>query len=235
MRVLFDQTDVHPVLIGAGEQWGEAHTKAIRTYSSGHGVYDLAQEAQAVLQRATVSIIALVGMCGDELVDQITVGCVNFHAIETGVDGIACRLGVLPDQIADFSQIQCAWKRRLNQLADTRAGLNERLDLLRLNGGWRHGRLPVRLKRVMGNATDVPELGEDHTTFVMHRFGHLAPSIDLSLAVDTGRPGVALATRFDLGALTDHETGTGPLAVISGHQISRDIAWLGAALTSQRR
>ena len=52
--------------------------------------------------------------------------------------------------------------------------------------------------------------------------------------VDARRPGVTLATRLDLGALADHETGRGALTVILGHQLGGDIAGLRAALTRQR-
>src|SRR5690606_41649668 len=121
-------------------------------------------QGHTVFQRAYVSIIALTGNCGDELVDQIAGGWVNLHAIETGVDGITSRLSVLPDQITDFSQLQCAGKRRLNELADTRAGLNECPDLLRLDRGWRHGCLPVGLKRMVGDTAHGPELCVDSAT-----------------------------------------------------------------------
>jgi hypothetical protein len=40
------------------------------------------QKAQAIVQRTTVLIVAQVAVSRDELVDQITVGAVQFDAIE---------------------------------------------------------------------------------------------------------------------------------------------------------
>ncbi len=53
----------------------------------------------------------------------------------------------------------------------------------------------------------MPQLREDHPAVGMHRVGDGAPAVDLRRAVDARRPGIALATGFDLRALADHEAG----------------------------
>src|SRR5690606_32742785 len=78
-------------------------------------------------------------------------------------------------------------------------------------------------------------LGKDHPAFSVHGIGHRAPALDLCLAVDAWRPGVTLATGFDLGALADDQAGTGALLVIPGHEGRWDVTGLSAALARERR
>jgi len=170
----------------------------------------------------------------DELVDQVTVGRMNFHAVKPGVQGIARRLGVLPDQFFDLQHAQRSRHRRLHQFADPRPGLDKGLGLLGLNSRRCHRCGAVRLQGVVGHTAHMPQLGKDHPAFGMHRVGDLAPAVDLRRGVDARRPGVTLATGFDLRAFADHETGRSALAVILGHQVGGDIAGLGAALACQR-
>src|SRR4051812_2320716 len=87
----------------------------------------------------------------------------------------------------------------------------------------------------MGNASDVPELGEDDTAFCVHRLGYLTPPFDLRLAVNAWRPGITLAAGLDLRALGDHETSAGTLLVIPRHHAGRHVAGLLTALARQRR
>jgi len=47
-----------------------------------HGVGDLGQEAEAVLDQATVTIGPVVGVVAQELVDQAAIGAVDFDAVE---------------------------------------------------------------------------------------------------------------------------------------------------------
>ena len=174
-------------------------------------------------------------MGGDELVDQVTVGRVNLHAVEPRVQGIACRLCVLRDQPLDLKHAQCARHRRLHQFTDARPGFNKGFGLHRLDRRRRHRGCAAGLQGVMGHAPHMPQLGKDHPAFGMHGVSDLAPAVDLRRRIDPRRPRVTLATGFDLRAFADHETGTGALAVILGHQVGGDIAGLRAALTGQGR
>ncbi|MOA01160.1 hypothetical protein D3C78_1205510 [compost metagenome] len=81
----------------------------------------------------------------------------------------------------------------------------------------------------MGDPTHVPELGEDGATLGVHGLGHQPPARDLLGAMDARGPGIALAKRVYLGALTDDQTGFGALGVIGGHHGVGHIAGLAGA------
>lgn len=103
----------------------EAHTQAFRPDHRAHGLNDFAQQAQAVVQRAAVFIVAPVGVRRDELVDQIAIGRVNFYPVKPGIQRIARGLGVLPDERLDLGSGQLPRHRRLHQLTSARRGLDE--------------------------------------------------------------------------------------------------------------
>jgi hypothetical protein len=50
VRVLFDESNINAVLLGALEQWGKAHTEPILTNRSGHRRNNLTKEAQPVFK-----------------------------------------------------------------------------------------------------------------------------------------------------------------------------------------
>ena len=81
----------------------------------------------------------------------------------------------------------------------------------------------------------MPELSKDHPTFSMHGVGHLAPSVNLRLAVNARCPGIALTSRFDLSTFADDESGAGSLLVVGSHERCRHIAGLATALASEWR
>lgn len=81
----------------------------------------------------------------------------------------------------------------------------------------------------MGDATHMPELGEDHAILLMYRLGDRLPGFDLLRAVDTRSPGVALPQRRDLGAFADDQPRRGTLGVVPGHDGVGQIAGLAGA------
>ena len=72
----------------------------------------------------------------------------------------------------------------------------------------------IRLEGGMGDASHVPQLHEDAAAGAVNGRADFLPAGDLLLAVNTRRPGIALALLGDLGCLGDDQGGTGPLAVI---------------------
>ncbi|GAA4965915.1 hypothetical protein GCM10023238_37020 [Streptomyces heliomycini] len=52
--------------------------------------------------------MAPVGVGGEELVEQVAVGGVELDAVESGVDGGPCGVGVFVDDEGDFVGVQCA-------------------------------------------------------------------------------------------------------------------------------
>jgi hypothetical protein len=81
----------------------------------------------------------------------------------------------------------------------------------------------------------MPQLRENHAAFGVHCVGHVAPAVDLLVAVDAGRPRVTLPARLDLRALADHESRTGALAIVERGEFGGDVAGLGASLARQWR
>lgn len=195
--------------------------------------------AQAVLQRAAVLVVARIGLGVDELVDQVAVGAVELDPVEAGVEGVACGLGIVGDDLPDFLHCQCARRRVLDHLAaaglrSAALGIDEDLHAFghQRRGGHRGG--VARLQRGVRDPADVPELGEDAPAGGVHRVGDLAPAGDLLGAVDARCPGVALALPADLGAFGNNQAGAGALAVVLGHQRGGDFA-TGGAGTGHRR
>jgi hypothetical protein len=53
--------------------------------------------------------------------------------------------------------------------------------------------------------------------------GHQTSALPLGFCVDAGRPIVAFAGWSNVGCLGPAQAGTGPLPIIGGHQLIRDI------------
>ncbi|MCY1458267.1 hypothetical protein D9M71_756330 [compost metagenome] len=81
----------------------------------------------------------------------------------------------------------------------------------------------------------MPELSKNHPACGMHGFCNLTPAFDLLCTMDSRGPCVTLTAGLDLGTFCHHETGTGALAVVSSHEVIRDVARLRAAAASQWR
>ncbi|SKS04915.1 Uncharacterised protein [Mycobacteroides abscessus subsp. abscessus] len=74
MGVIFDKAKVDTVFASGGEQWRKPHTQTVFTDDAGNCLDHLAQEPEAILQGTAVFVVAVVGMGGHELVDQVPVG-----------------------------------------------------------------------------------------------------------------------------------------------------------------
>ena len=72
-----------------------------------HRVENLEQEAGPILDAAAVFVIARVGTGGEELVDQVAVGGMDLHPVETRGHGIA---GGAPEVLDDGGDL-CAGER----------------------------------------------------------------------------------------------------------------------------
>src|SRR3546814_11449446 len=92
--------------------WSSDVCSSDLTDHRGHRLGHLTEEAQTILQRAAVLVVALIAVRGNELVDKITVGGVDFHAVETGVEGVASGLCIELYQLLDLGGGQCTWHRR---------------------------------------------------------------------------------------------------------------------------
>ncbi|MNR24274.1 hypothetical protein D3C85_1413430 [compost metagenome] len=134
MGIFLDQAEVDAIFIGGREERGEANAHTLLANDASNCLGDFAQEAQSILQRATIFIITLVCVGGNELVHQVAVRAVQFHPIEPSVQGIAGRLGIELDQFFHLCGGKSARGRWIGQCTRARAGLDEYLDVVRLYG-----------------------------------------------------------------------------------------------------
>src|SRR3546814_674972 len=153
--------------------WSSDVCSSDLTDHRGHRLGHLTEEAQAILQRAAVLVVALIAVRGNELVDQITVGGVDFHAVETGVEGVASGLCIELYQLLDLGGGQCTWHRRRRQGAGAGTCLDEYADALGRDRRWRHRGFAIGLQRGVRDPADMPELGEDGAALGVYRIGNL--------------------------------------------------------------
>ena len=197
------------------------------------GVGDLEHQPGAVLQRPSVGVGALVGVRGEELVQEVAVGAVDLHQVEPGVAGVAGRAAVVLQQ-----------PRHLLEPQRPRGGAGHagRPAVLAAHGGpvavghgaRRHRQLAVE-ERLVRDAADVPELCGHQPARGVDGVGDPAPARDLLVAVDAGGVHVALALGADLGALGDDQSRARPLHVVLLHQVVRHVAGDARAHPGQGR
>ena len=77
-----------------------------------HGIDDSQREAHAVLQGATPTVGALVALGREKLLQQVTVGTMNFHTVEACVDGQGSGLAESSHQRLDLIVGKCARRTR---------------------------------------------------------------------------------------------------------------------------
>ena len=195
----FQRVGVVDVAEGAHGRNADADLAAV-THRRHHGIDDLQHQTRAVLHRTAVGVAALVAVGAEELVEQVAVGGMHFHAVETGLDGIGSALSISGHDSRQLMQLQGA---RLGGggLVVAAIGLDHIALGVGLNGrrGDRVG--AARLQQRVGDAPDVPELQEDAPAGLMHGLGDLLPAGDLFGTVDARCPGIALALRADLASL----------------------------------
>ena len=116
----------------------------------------------------------MIGAVTDELVDQITVGTVNLHAIKTRANGVGGGLTELLHHLFHFGGGQRVWHGHI----DFAVGCVG--HPLGLNGRRGHGLYATRQVWV-GDAAHVPNLRNDFGACVMHGLGDGLPAIDLGV------------------------------------------------------
>ena len=75
----------------------------------------------------------------------------------------------------------------------------------------------------MGHPADVPQLQKDRAAMTVNLIGHQTPALHLGFRVDSGCPRVTVAGLIHVGGLGNDQAGTGPLAVIGGDQLIREV------------
>ncbi|GBE71485.1 hypothetical protein EKINANG_31350 [Enterobacter sp. KINAN-G] len=90
-----------------------ANNKGVVRVLAHHFVGDIQnrqRELRAVIAAAAPLVVTLVRVWRIELLNQIGVRTVNFHAVEAGLDGAAHRFTKLADHAFDFFASQCHWR-----------------------------------------------------------------------------------------------------------------------------
>ncbi|MCY1538004.1 hypothetical protein D9M68_735250 [compost metagenome] len=75
----------------------------------------------------------------------------------------------------------------------------------------------------MRHSADVPKLQKYRAVVAMNFICHQTPALLLGFGMNAGRQGVTLAGGRNVGGLGHYQTGTGPLAIVDGHQLIWDI------------
>lgn len=146
---------------------------AIGTNFFHHGRDDFQQQARTVFDRAAVGVSALVGPVLDELLQQIAVRTVNFHAVEAGRNCVGRSLTEIVHDARQFNERQRTWLGYIDK------SVVDEGFRLRANRRRRDRRSTARLDIGVRDASDVPELREDVPTLGVHGLGDLAPAGNL--------------------------------------------------------
>lgn len=194
----------------------EPQTYPVAAYFLYHGLHDFEQQAGAVLDRATISVGAVVRAAAQELVEQVPVGAVNFHAIKAGTDGAVRRVPVVGHDAGQLIESQCAWHRCCDKGGDT---ITDQQGFgLGGNGRRRHRRLPARLQLGVRDPPHMPQLDDHPAAGCMNRIGDYFPCRDLRFAPDSRHIDIALPLVADCSGLGDDQPRAGALGVIGCHQ-----------------
>ncbi|MCY1549738.1 hypothetical protein D9M68_859250 [compost metagenome] len=153
----------------------------------------------------------------------------QLHPVEARLERISRGPCIGADDVLDFLDRERARSGMLDHLADAGLGaeslrVDKHLDPVRHQRRGRDRRAVAGLQAGMGDASDVPELGEDQATGCVDGIRDLAPSGHLLRCVYPRGPGIALPLLADLGALGNDQAGGGSLAVVLGHELRCDIA-----------
>src|SRR3984885_1614644 len=202
-------------VVGVGDAVGVAARGQMHADPSGPEDGDggggaLEHKAGAIFDGAAVLVGALVGAVLEELVEKIAIGSVKFYAIE------ACGLGVLRAAAEGFDDLfdLMDFERARSDEGALRA--EEADSTLRSDGAGGDRQLAIEEYRI-GDAADVPDLGEDMAAGLMDSRGHGLPGFDLLLRPEARNVGVADSQGVDGSAFGEDETGGGALPVVVDH------------------
>ncbi|MNV59539.1 hypothetical protein D3C71_1519680 [compost metagenome] len=172
----------------------------VRAYRFTHATNDLHRQAHAVFIAATPAVGTVVGVGGEELVNEITFGTHDFHAVVLG----GLRQYRAGDEIADLL---------LDAFLVQLPGL-ERVDRC-LDRTWRN------LFRAVGITTGMEDLHADLAARVMHGTGDDTVLERLFFGRQLGRAGIhaTLVIRADTAGDHQADTATGTLGKVRRHAL----------------
>ncbi|MCY1401763.1 hypothetical protein D9M71_168860 [compost metagenome] len=172
----------------------------VRAHGLAHTADDLHRQAHAVIKAATPAVGTLVGVGGEELVDEVTLGP---HDLDAVVLGLLRQHGTgdeIPDLLFDALFVQLVRLERVDRRLDGR-----RRDLL----------------GVVGITAGVEDLHADLAARLVHRLGDDAVLLGLFLGGQLGRAGIdaAFGVRADAAGHHQADAATGALGEIGRHTL----------------
>ncbi len=176
------------------------------------GVGHFQHQPGAVLDAAAVAIGALVAAVLEELVQQVTVGAVDFYAVEACPLGVLCALAIA---LVDGRNLGCLEGPRCYDCALRRSRLTLPLAAMALGA---RGSSPPRCSG-SENAAHVPELAEDAATGSVDRLRRLLPTLYLRARPDPWSVGIAHTRGADRRGFRQDQPGASALGVVLRHQI----------------
>ena len=214
----------HAVGIAAG---GQVHGHALGAPDRDTGVGHPKVQTRAIFDGAAIGVVALVADILQELIQQIAVGAVDFHAVEAGGHGVDRALAERLDHAVDLIQGQGFG----NSIGPRRPDDGD--VALRRYGAGGHRRSAVQHLGVR-DPPHMPELQPDASALGVDGPGYAFPASYLSLGPDTGRARIADTHGFHRGRLGDDQAGGGALCIVFGHK-GRGRAFFGRRTHARKR
>ena len=188
----------------------------------GYALVDYFHDQPAtILAAAAVLIRAVVHTRVEKLLEQITVGRVDLHAVKTGLRRVERALAEIGHDALDLGRVQRPRLAGRQHVGSAVVVVAKRLAARRLAGA--HRRLAGNLDRRMRYTAYVPDLGEERPAALVHGPRGLGPAGDLLGAEDPRVEQITLAFARDWRAFGDDQPGAGPLAVIKRPHLVGDI------------
>ena len=212
---------------------GRAHRRQSQTCAvpadlARHRLRHLIQKARAVFDAAAVFILAPVAGVLEKLIDQVAVGTVDLHAVESGVHGVARGAAIVLDDRGNLVEAQ---RPGLGDVSES--AFDEGLGV-GTDRGRRHRHLALGQQAQVRDAAHVPQLEHHASAGGMHCVRDLAPAGDLLRRMNSRRAQIALAQGTDLGRFADDQAGAGALRIVGGMQVGGNIAVRGAVARQRR-
>ena len=104
-------------------------------------------------------------------VEQVAMGAVQLHAVESRLDGAGAGIAEVLDNAGDLVELQRAGRRNVDKALAGDEGLRVRGD-----GGGADGRLAILLEAGVGDTARMPELDHDCPALGVNGVGDLFPA-----------------------------------------------------------
>ena len=201
----------------------QSDSDASRLPSPDHRLGDFEEEAGPVFHAAAVAVGSVIGSIPKELIDEISVGSMDFYPIKSGLLGQACRLGIVGHDSGNLIGIEGSWSwirflagRRVNAVT------------AQCDGRRGHGQSPAGLKIGMGRTAHVPELDDDLAAGCMDRVGDPLPPPHLLVVVEARSVDPSGRLLGDDRGFADDQSCRRPLPVVFDHEVVGNPVGTGA-------